>query len=178
MTRKLSDSRPPHGWLRLGARLPIWLYRAHLGWLLDDRFLMLTHIGRKSGRPRQVVLEVVNHDKPTDTYLVASGWGEKSDWFRNIQKTPKVTIHAGHRRLEAIAVQLPVDEAERQLRDYAQRHRIAFAELSAMILGRRLAGTDEDFAYLAHAVPLVALRPRKCENPATLIEEENCYRVR
>lgn len=50
------DARPPRGLLRLAARLPLWLYRAGLGWLLSNRFLMLTHIGRKSGLPRQVVV--------------------------------------------------------------------------------------------------------------------------
>ena len=161
MAKKLSDTHPPQGWLRLGARLPIWLYRAHLGWLLDDRFLMLTHIGRKSRKPRQVVLEIVSHDKTMNTYVVASGWGHKSDWFRNIQKTPEVTINVGHRRFDALAIQLPVDEAECEFHDYARRHRLAFAELSAMMLGQRLTGTAEDFAYLARSVPLVVFKPKK-----------------
>lgn len=40
-------------------RAPILLDRLGLGGLLGHRFLLLTHTGRTSGRPRQVVLEVV-----------------------------------------------------------------------------------------------------------------------
>ena len=60
----------PHGLLRFGLRLPIWLYRLHLGWLFGNRFLLLTHIGRKSGLPRQTVIEVVKHDKESDRFFV------------------------------------------------------------------------------------------------------------
>ncbi len=35
---------------------------ARLGWLQGSRFLMLTHIGRKSGLARQTNIEVVGHD--------------------------------------------------------------------------------------------------------------------
>jgi deazaflavin-dependent oxidoreductase (nitroreductase family) len=159
MPTKLADTHPPRGLLRLGVRLPIWLYRARLGWLLGDRFLMLTHIGRKSGLPRHVVLEVVSHDKATNTYLIASGWGEKSDWFRNIQKTPQVVVHAGRQRFDAIAVRLPVDEAERELLNYARRHPSAFRSLAGLMLGQRLEGTEENCHLLAQSIPLVALRP-------------------
>ena len=85
---------PPRGLLRLAARTPIWLYRLRLGWLLGGRFLMLTHIGRKTGRPRQVVLEVVRHDRDSNSFIVASGWGEQSNWFQNVQKTPQVWCKA------------------------------------------------------------------------------------
>jgi deazaflavin-dependent oxidoreductase (nitroreductase family) len=159
MPGTLAETRPPHGLARLAARLPIWLYRARMGWLLGDRFLMLTHTGRKSGLPRQVVLEVVHHDKDTGTYVIASGWGEKSDWFRNIQKTPKVIVHAKSRRFEAVAVRLSLEEAERELLDYARRHPVAFRELAGFMAGQRLKGTPEDCHLLARSIPLVVLRP-------------------
>ncbi len=66
-------SHPPDKALRFGLRLPIWLYRMKLGWLLGNHFLLLVHIGRKSGKSRQTVIEVVQHDKKTDTYYVVSG---------------------------------------------------------------------------------------------------------
>ncbi len=53
MNKSMVDT-PPGKVLRLGLRLPIWLYRARLGRLLGERFLLLTHIGRKSGLPRQI----------------------------------------------------------------------------------------------------------------------------
>ena len=66
-------SRPAR--TRLGralVRAPIWLYRLGLGGLLGRRFLLLTYTGRKSGRPRQVVLEVVGRHEPSGGFLIAS----------------------------------------------------------------------------------------------------------
>lgn len=46
-------------------RSPIWLYRHGLGWLLGPRVLMLEHVGRKTGEPRYVCLEVVQREGST-----------------------------------------------------------------------------------------------------------------
>ncbi len=118
-SRSIID-KPPGKALRLGLRLPIWLYRARLGWLLDDRFLMLTHTGRKSGLPRRTVIEVVRHDRQADTYYVVSGWGEKSDWYQNIKKNPDVTVQVGGREFRATAEFIPLDEAIEILGSSAQ----------------------------------------------------------
>jgi hypothetical protein len=62
-----------HAIARAGARLlrsrtlmraPIWIYRARLGFLFGSRMLLLEHVGRKSGRRRQAVLEIVDQPKP------------------------------------------------------------------------------------------------------------------
>jgi deazaflavin-dependent oxidoreductase (nitroreductase family) len=149
----------PNGFLRAGLRVPLWFYRLHLGWLLGDRFILLTHIGRVSGRPHQTVVEVVRHDKATGVCVVASGWGARSDWYRNIQKTPRVTVTLGNRTWAAKAVDLSVSEAESSLRDFARRHPIAFRELATLIVGRHLASADQTSSQLARKIPLVALSP-------------------
>ena len=92
-----------------------------LGWLLGDRFLMLTHTGRKSGRARETVIEVVRHDRQADTYYVVSGWGEKADWYQNIRKSPRVAIHVGGRKLQAEAEFIPVEKAIDIMEAYATR---------------------------------------------------------
>ena len=160
MLWRLIDLDPTWGLWRLMLRLPICLYRAHLGWLLGERFLLLTHLGRKTGLPRQTVLEVVRKDAATDTFFVASGWGEKANWFRNIQQTPEVIVQVGRRRLAALATRLTEAEAERELRDYAARYPRAFRFLASLIAGQHLSHTEADFRTLAQSFPLVALRPR------------------
>ena len=160
MSTHLATEHPVRGLLRFGVRLPLWLYRAHLGWMLGERFLRLTHIGRKSGKPHQTVLEVVDRDQATDSYIVTSGWGEKSDWFLNVQKTPDVVIDVGRRRFQVKAVPLPVDEAAQWLIHYARQHPLTFRELSRVMLGEALSGTPEDCRRLAESVPAVAFRPR------------------
>ena len=160
MSTKLSDTKPPRGVLRWLLRLPIWLYRTQMGWLLGDRFLMLTHIGRKSGRRRQSVLEVVGHDAATGSYIIASGWGEQADWLRNIQKNPNVLVDARGWRFEATAERLAQELATNTVRAYAHRHPSAFRALAGRMIGQPLTGTEEDYRALAAAVPFVALRPK------------------
>jgi hypothetical protein len=63
----------PSRLLRLIFRFPILLYKIGLGWLFGSRFLMLTNIGRKSGLKRQVVLEVLYHNKTSGEYYILSG---------------------------------------------------------------------------------------------------------
>jgi deazaflavin-dependent oxidoreductase (nitroreductase family) len=154
----LIEKPAPTGLFRLCLRLPIWLYRLRCGWVLKSRFLLLTHIGRRSGLPRQTVLEVVHHDRATETYFIAPGWGEKPDWFRNLQKTPTAVVTVGRKRFAATARRLSSDEAAHVLLVYAQRHRRAFRALAKLMVGQRLQGTEQDCRLLAQSVPLIALR--------------------
>jgi deazaflavin-dependent oxidoreductase (nitroreductase family) len=153
----LTQQCPPRGFKRRLLRLPVWLYRAGLGWLLGERFLLLTHIGRKSGRPRETVLEVVHHDKATDTYFIASGWGEKSDWIRNVQKAPMVSVNVGKRHFIARAKRLSIEQARGTLLASARHHPWVFPLLAKLIVGRRLKPTEEDCLRLAQSVPVFGL---------------------
>ena len=163
MSGGTTAGRAPHGLQRLLLRAPVVLYRIGLGWLLGERFLLLSHIGRKSGRPYQTVLEVVAHERDVGAYVVASGWGERSDWFQNILQHPSVKIAVGGRRLAAEARRMPEGEAAAALADYARRHPVAFRGLARMMLGEELALDAEGIARLAARVPLVSLHYRAAE---------------
>jgi len=106
MPEKISEPKLPRGLARLAFRLPIWLYRFHLGWLLGYRFVLLTHTGRKSGLPRYTVLEVVRYEKITGACIVASGWNTKSDWFHNVMTNPIIVIQICNKRSAATAKRL------------------------------------------------------------------------
>jgi deazaflavin-dependent oxidoreductase (nitroreductase family) len=161
MPRKLSDLDPSRGLLRFGLRFPIWLYRFHLGWLLGNRFLMLTHTGRISGRPHQTVVEVVAYDKKSNTYIIASVWGEKSSWFKNITKNNQVVVTTGNARFQATTNRLSVEEARQTLLDYARKYPLAFRELAGMMVGARGASNDENCDLLAQTIPLFSLKPNQ-----------------
>lgn len=92
---------------------------------------MLTHIGRKSGLRRYVVLEVVKHEP--GQWFVAAAYGEHADWFRNVRAHPEVVVdHRGH-RTPAIAQVLPVEEGAEVLADYARRHPRAARQLGRLM---------------------------------------------
>lgn len=98
MVKKGEPKLPPTGWRRYLWRAPIHLYRVGLGPLMGKRFLLLNHIGRKTGLPRQAVVEIARYDPEANVYYVASGFGKKSDWYRNLQAHPDVTIQVGNKK--------------------------------------------------------------------------------
>ena len=158
MPQKISNPQPPTGFKRILFRLPIWLYKAHLGWLLGKRFLLLNHIGRKSGLPRQVVLEVVRFDQETSTYIIASGFGETSQWYQNLLQQPQVTIQIGSKNYQMAAKFLSTREGAAEMVNYAQRHPSAAKNLP-QLMGYRVDGTEEDYAEFGKLIPFVALQP-------------------
>ena len=160
MTKSIVE-RQPSRMLRFGLRLPIWLYRLNLGWLLGDRFLMLTHTGTKSGLRRQTVIEVVQYDKQSDTFYVVSGWGERSDWYQNVRKSPTVTVHIGARKFRANAKFIPLAEEIKIMETCAHDHPVMFSELSSLFLGERMKPNTDAARRVAEKMPMVAFHPVK-----------------
>lgn len=155
----LLDRATPKGFIRFAVRLPVGLYRARLGWLLGERFLLLEHVGRTSGLKRRTVLEIVDHDPERGTYYVASGWGARSQWFQNLQQHPDVSVTIGLRRHAARAVRLNVEDAANTFYRYATHHPRAFKQLTQFMLGRTLGVDRAQCKELAEQVPVVALAP-------------------
>lgn len=167
MAEKIKDVESPRGLARLAWRAPIWFYRLGLGWLFGQRMLLLNHIGRKSGQERQNVLEVVRHDEQANAYIVASGFGEKADWYKNVTAHPQVTIQVGSRHITARAERLPDDQAADELLDYNLRHPAALRTLAG-ILGYKSDGSENDIRFLATVIPILVLHP----SPATNIRSK------
>lgn len=151
---------PPTGITRILFRLPIWLYRVNLGWLLGGRFLLLNHIGRKSGQVRQAVVEVVRHDTVTDSYIICSGFGEKAQWYQNLLANPAITIHVGRRQMAVHAEPLPKAMGGNEFVDYARRNPTAARNLSKF-MGLIVDGSEESYRNAGEQLPFVALRQRK-----------------
>lgn len=124
--------------LRFLARLPLWFYRSGLGWLLGNRFLRLEHVGRKSGKRRETVLEVVRFDRLSKEYVVASGFGPRADWYLNLQAQPLTRIQVGKRTWAVETVFLDAEESAQELRDYQRRHPWAYKLLGPLVLKGRV----------------------------------------
>ncbi|MGA8546671.1 MAG: nitroreductase family deazaflavin-dependent oxidoreductase [Mycobacterium sp.] len=159
----MSTTRPPSRLAAVGARIlrsrplmraPIWIFKARAGAVFGSRLLMLEHIGRKSGVRRHVVLEVVDHPTP-DSYVVASGFGAKAQWFRNIKANPRVRVYTGSRApVPATARILNPPEADRALGAYIAAHPQAWERFRPVLertLGSPITETDTP-------LPIVELR--------------------
>ena len=158
MPEKIKDIKPPRGLARFAFRLPIGLYRIGLGGLLGNRFLLLTHTGRKSGQARKTVLEVVRRDKETNTFIIAAGFGPKSDWYLNIRKNPRVTVQCEQKSWDMTAHFLTPEQSGEEMLDYARRNPLAMRELAGF-MGYRLDGSEADVRALGQELQMVALKP-------------------
>ncbi len=139
-------------------RAPTLLYRARLGRLLGNRFLCIVHRGRRTGRVRRTVVEVVDFDRERQEALVAAGWGRGAQWYRNLEAAPALEVEIGRRRWRRPRQRF-LDEGERAaaLARYEAAHPRAAAEM-ARVLGHSEAG-DERLAEMAAQLPMVAFSP-------------------
>ncbi|MBE1537927.1 nitroreductase family deazaflavin-dependent oxidoreductase [Actinomadura algeriensis] len=148
---------PPSGVRRLLWRLPIHFYRRGLGVLMPPRIMLLTHIGRKSGRPRQAVIEVI--ERGPDGYVAASGFGVRADWYQNVLKTPDVTIQVGRRVIPVTAEVLAKEDGAELMALYGPRNPRTAKRLCS-IMGFAIDGSVEDFRAVGERVPFVRFVPR------------------
>ena len=99
---------------RILFKLPLILWRLGFGGYLShparggSKMLVVTTSGRKSGLPRHTMLSYILF---RGKEYVVSGWGERSDWVKNILSDPLVTIQAGGKIYSAQASRL-LDPAE------------------------------------------------------------------
>jgi deazaflavin-dependent oxidoreductase (nitroreductase family) len=77
-------------------RLPLPLYRAGWGWLfLGHTFLVLTHVGRKTGQPHATAAMVLAEEKTIGEVVICSVWGPHADWIRNLRAHPALDVQIG-----------------------------------------------------------------------------------
>ncbi len=151
---------PPRGISRWLYRAPVLLYRLRLGWIFGKRALLLEHTGRVSGRLRRSVLEVIRADPAQQIYVVVSGFGAQSDWYRNLLAQPAVQIMIGTSRIPVEAVILTEDQAQDELRLYEDHHPGMLRFLAVRLLGLRVEAGEEGLQQLMGLFPVVRFQRR------------------
>ncbi len=150
----------PGPWLRIFFRLPVCLYRLRLGWVLGRRFIMITHLGRRTGRVHRTVVEVVKYEKLTRESAVLAAYGPRSDWYRNIKAHPALEAQTGRDRYVPDQRDLTPEEAFEVLKDYRRRHPRTLKALLRAVPIIQYDGSDESLRRMAEKVPFVAFRPK------------------
>ncbi len=139
-------------------KLPIFLYRTNMGWLMGNRFLQLTHIGRRSGKVRKTILAVLHYDPQTHEILAVSVW-KGSDWYYNIQTTPALQVESGRVKYRPQQRTLSPEELATAFFEYCRRYPI-FSRIICRIPGWKWNSTYEEFLELARTLRGVAFRPQ------------------
>ena len=139
-------------------KLPLLLYRLHLGWLLGKRFMQLTHVGRRSGKVRKTILAVLRFDEQTKEIYAVSAW-KGSDWYYNIQASPALEVRTGFVHYAPAQRTLSPEEITETFLEYCKQHPI-FSRMVCRIPGWKWDSTYEEFLELARTVHGVAFRPQ------------------
>ena len=149
--------------LQVLLRAPVHVYRWGFGFLLGKRFILLSHIGRRSGLRHQTVLEVVEYRVAGPEIVVMSGFGRNSDWLRNIEANHEGEIVIGSNCFTAAVRFLGEQEAMAAFEGYERRNRFMAPIIRwvlSHLLGWKYSGSEEDRRRLVGQLPLLAFTPR------------------
>jgi deazaflavin-dependent oxidoreductase (nitroreductase family) len=152
--------KPPRGWLKFFFKVPVFLARlGFAGWerLIGVEWMLMTTVGRKSGKKRYSMVDVLVHNDETDTYFIEVGFGKNSDWYRNIQSNPVFEAQVGRRKFHASAEQLPNDRTADVMLDFIHR-RPQYSKAIMKIVNVTYTDEDELRKLATHWV-LLAVHP-------------------
>jgi deazaflavin-dependent oxidoreductase (nitroreductase family) len=144
-------------------RAPAYVYRWKSGWLFGRRFLLLIHVGRRTGLRRHTVLEVMQYRKEGPEVVVMSAFGRNADWLRNIEATPGPKVVIGSQSFAAAHRFLAEEEAVAVVTGYEQRNWLVAPIIRLVLsrlLGWRYGASTNDRRRLVAQLPLIAFRPR------------------
>jgi deazaflavin-dependent oxidoreductase (nitroreductase family) len=157
--RPLLGVRGTPGRLALAVfRTPLWLYRRGWGWLLGRTFLMLVHVGRKTGRPHEMVAMILADDRDRGEVVIFSGWGPDVDWLSNLRAGPAREVHIARDCFVPEHRFLGEDEAVAVVAAFKRRHP-GRVRLATAILGWGDLRSDVALRDFVRGHPFVALRP-------------------
>ena len=143
---------------RLLLRAPLAVYRLGLGRVFGHELLVLEHVGRRGGRVHETVLKVLRYDASTHESIVASSWGERSDWYRNVQANTPLSVRSGDEWYVPHLRAVPSEEAYGVVEDWTRRQRW-FADLMLAQVGLSWSASEGDRRALVTRLRFVAFRP-------------------
>ncbi len=141
-------------------KIPVWMYRLGFGgWerLIGAQWMLITTVGRKSGKPRDTMVDVMDYDAASDTYYIEAAYGSRADWFRNIRANPVFDARVGRRKFKARAEALSNDGAgEILVRFY--RKKPAYTRSVMAMVGMKFE-SEEQLRALGSKLTLLAVHP-------------------
>jgi deazaflavin-dependent oxidoreductase (nitroreductase family) len=151
-------SQKPSGWLKWTLKAPTYLYRARLGFVFGDRFVMIEHRGRVSGTLYFTVIEVAGH--LPDEWVCTSGTGPNADWYRNLRAGGLEAVWVGSKRHRAVVRFLSDAEAAGVMAAYERAHPKTATKLFKM-MGVSHDGIKAGQLEVMKRIPMVGFAPKR-----------------
>lgn len=145
-------------------RMPLYLFRRGWGWVLGRTFLLLVHVGRRTGKLHSAVAMVLADDRATGEVVICSGWGPDADWVHNLRAGPAREVCIGRERFVPDHRFLTNDEAFAVGVEFRRRHPRRL-RLVSWILGWGDLRRDDAVRDFVRHHPFVALRPAQPAGP-------------
>ncbi len=155
------DKRP-NPWLKFFFKVPLWVHKMGFGgWekLIGAQWMLIATTGRKTGKRREVMVDVMDYDQAVDTYYVEAAYGVRADWVKNIQSTPVFEAQVGRRKFRARATLLSNEGTADMLVQFYRRKPAYTRSVMAMV-GMKFKSED-DLRALSNKLTLLAIKPEK-----------------
>ena len=152
-----TELRPTQRIPRWFLRVPELVFTLHLSRFVP-RLVMIVTTGRRTGRPRRVVLDVARDDGRT--LWVLAGDGYQARWLKNLLADPRCEIRHRGRRYAALAT-VTAPDATREAGDLAgdlaveiYRRRRFYTTVMYLLIGERIHGEKDVRRLSAGTVPV------------------------
>jgi len=155
------DKRP-NRLLKFFFKVPVWLHKMGFGgWerLVGAQWMLITTTGRKTGKRRDAMVDVMDHDKATDTYYIEAAYGARADWYKNMQSNPIFEAQVGRRKFKARAGALSTEGAGDMLVQF-YRNKPAYTRSVMAMAGMKFKDED-DLRVIGKNLTLLAVKPEK-----------------
>jgi deazaflavin-dependent oxidoreductase (nitroreductase family) len=155
-------NKPPSRFLKFFFKVPVWIHKMGLGgWerLIGAQWMLITTTGRKTGKLRETMVDVMDYDKMTDTYYIEAAYGARADWYRNIQSNPIFEAQVGRRKFKARAGALTNEGAGDMLVQF-YRNKPAYTRSVMAMAGMKFKDEDE-LRVIGKNLTLLAVKPER-----------------
>lgn len=152
----------PNTLLKFFFKFPLLLHKMGFGgWerLIGAEWMRITTTGRKTGKRREAMVDVMDYERENDTYYIEAAYGSRADWYKNIMSNPDFDAQVGRRKFKATAKELDgKDTGEMLVRFY--RRKPAYTRSVMAMVGMKFKNEDE-LREVGKNLTLLAVKPRK-----------------
>jgi deazaflavin-dependent oxidoreductase (nitroreductase family) len=143
-------------------KVPVFMHKIGFGgWekLIGAEWMLITTRGRKSGKPRDAMVDVMDYDAASDTYFIEAAYGDRADWYKNMQANPVFEARVGRRKFKATATPLSNEGAGELMVKFFRRKPAYTRSVMAMV-GMKFE-SEEELRVLGSKLTLLAVKPVK-----------------
>lgn len=126
----------PNPLMKFFFKVPLFMHKLGLGgWerLIGAQWMLLTTTGRKTGKRRETLVDVMDYNTTTDTYFIEAAYGAHADWYKNIQAQPIFQAQVGRRKFTANAKELDQQDTGEMLVQFFRRKPAYTRSVMAMV---------------------------------------------